>query len=254
MKKSLPEEVTSAYLKSRPLFYAFLRPQEAVLFNQFLPFKKLVLDFGCGDGFFASVAFKKQGKIDVGVDVDKKIEKEAVDSNVYEKVVIYDGKRLPFASESFNSIVSNCVLEHVPDLESCLSELHRVLKKGGRMYLTVVTNQWQKNLLGGKVFGDLYRNWFKKIQRHYNLLSQGEWEAAFCKHGLITETAVPYMTQKQQGYCEVFHYLDFTSLITRKLCGKWKVVGADWPGLSKFVNKLPISHDNLSCLFFVIKK
>jgi SAM-dependent methyltransferase len=44
---------------------------------------------------------------------------------------------LSFRDRSFNVVVSNDVLEHVPDPERCLREAARVLKPGGHLLMTV---------------------------------------------------------------------------------------------------------------------
>jgi SAM-dependent methyltransferase len=48
-----------------------------------------------------------------------------------DKVVQRDLEALPFASESFDILLFNEVLEHVPSDEAALAEAHRVLKPGG---------------------------------------------------------------------------------------------------------------------------
>lgn len=42
---------------------------------------------------------------------------------------------LPFADESFETVICSQVIEHIPDTESAVSELLRVLKPGGRLIL-----------------------------------------------------------------------------------------------------------------------
>jgi ubiquinone/menaquinone biosynthesis C-methylase UbiE len=49
--------------------------------------------------------------------------------------VVADVTALPFADGSFDGITCGYVLEHVPEPERGLSELSRVLAKGGRMLL-----------------------------------------------------------------------------------------------------------------------
>jgi ubiquinone/menaquinone biosynthesis C-methylase UbiE len=49
--------------------------------------------------------------------------------------VTADVTALPFANASFDGITCGYVLEHVPEPEIGLSELARVLRKGGRMLL-----------------------------------------------------------------------------------------------------------------------
>lgn len=50
--------------------------------------------------------------------------------------VFYDGLKIPFPDESFDTVVSFQVLEHVPDSKFMLSEIHRVLKKSGQLLIT----------------------------------------------------------------------------------------------------------------------
>ena len=49
---------------------------------------------------------------------------------------LYDGTTIPFPDESFDVAVSFQVIEHIDNDLHFVSELHRVLKKGGRLYLT----------------------------------------------------------------------------------------------------------------------
>ena len=51
--------------------------------------------------------------------------------------VFGDGMRLPFASNSFDTVLSFEVLEHVPDPNACVSEMARVVRPGGRVLMTV---------------------------------------------------------------------------------------------------------------------
>jgi SAM-dependent methyltransferase len=53
----------------------------------------------------------------------------------YRRVDLYaDGLQLPFADDSFDFIMSQAVLEHVPDPVKAVSEMKRVLKPGARIY------------------------------------------------------------------------------------------------------------------------
>ncbi|MGE3174849.1 MAG: methyltransferase domain-containing protein [Planctomycetota bacterium] len=61
-----------------------------------------------------------------------------LDVFAYEQVdVVTDGQALPFADETFDAVLSEAVLEHVPDPDAYMKELVRVLKPGGRARVDV---------------------------------------------------------------------------------------------------------------------
>lgn len=89
-----------------------------------------LLDFGCGSKPYKELFSVKEY---IGVDVEKSGHShEAEEIDVY-----YDGKSLPFEDESFDSIFSSEVFEHIFNLSEIITELHRVLKPGGKMLVTV---------------------------------------------------------------------------------------------------------------------
>jgi SAM-dependent methyltransferase len=52
-----------------------------------------------------------------------------------------EAEQLPFADESFDVVISNGVIDLIPDKDAVFSELHRVLVAGGRMQIADVTIQ-----------------------------------------------------------------------------------------------------------------
>jgi len=171
------------YLENRPMFMAIIRSQEALLFQKYHNFiKGKILDFGCGEGFFAKLVFGKY-KIDIGLDLfnNKRIE-EAKKEKIYKKIILYDGDTIPYPDNSFDTIISNCVLEHIPNIGFSLKEIYRVLKPGGYFLTSVMTDQWENHLFGSKIFGKAYLNYMRKTQVHHNLFSNNQWQNCFiCK-------------------------------------------------------------------------
>lgn len=49
-----------------------------------------------------------------------------------------DAQSIPYGRDSFDAVIANHMLYHVPDLDRALSEIHRVLKPKGSLYATTV--------------------------------------------------------------------------------------------------------------------
>lgn len=95
-----------------------------------------ILDFGCGTGILQEQFEKKFNVKGYGIDISK----EAINYSKKRgltRVKKFDGEKIPFKSNFFNLVTAIDVLEHVDkDLEA-LSEIRRVLKKGGLAILLV---------------------------------------------------------------------------------------------------------------------
>ena len=248
------------YLEKRPMFMAIIRSQETMLFQKYNKLiKAKVLDFGCGEGFFAELVFGKK-KINVGLDLfnNKRIE-EAKKENIYKKISLYDGNTIPYPDNYFNTVVSNCVLEHIPNIDQTLKEIFRVLKPNGFFLTSLMTDQWENNLFGTKLFGKKYLNYMRKTQEHHNLFSNKQWQLYFKKVGFKINSINGYLYKKSAFYLDIFHYLSIGSLISYKLFNKWVLFNI--PLLNKLkmelIKKIIVDENNpnkASALFFVLKK
>lgn len=109
------------------------------LFNHSLEFEgKSVLDLGCGNGG-RTVRYKELGASRaVGLEVSQKMVVEARDfaasRGVEIEIVLGKGESLPFPDDSFDTICSYDVFEHVESVDLCVQECYRVLKPGGTLY------------------------------------------------------------------------------------------------------------------------
>jgi ubiquinone/menaquinone biosynthesis C-methylase UbiE len=96
-----------------------------------------ILDVGCGDGSNAA-AIARAGASVVGIDMNP--ERLAIAARRKGSSVpvfhLMDAADLRFEDESFDKVVSFCVIEHFPNDDVVLAELHRVLRPGGVLALS----------------------------------------------------------------------------------------------------------------------
>lgn len=138
----------------------------------------VVLDLGSGAGFDCFLAAKKAGSTGRVIGVD--ITQEMIDrANENAKKFNYnnvefrlgDIENLPIEKNSIDVIISNCVVNLAPDKSKVFKEAFRVLKKGGRVYLSDIvllkniSDEQKSNdeLIAGCVGGALLRNDYLKI-------------------------------------------------------------------------------------------
>lgn len=103
-----------------------------------------ILDIGCGEGG-TSMALAARGANVTAMDFnEKRVQKlrkqvEAVNASI--TVQAGDAHRLNFANPTFDWVILQDVIEHLPNPEKAIQEVSRVLKPAGHLYLST-PNRW----------------------------------------------------------------------------------------------------------------
>ncbi|MCE2399595.1 class I SAM-dependent methyltransferase [Candidatus Poribacteria bacterium] len=106
------------------------------LVTRYAPSGSNILDLGCGNGISARLLNQADYDV-VGTDISPLFLEEARNwENPKLRYQVCDVLELPFDNESFDVICSNELIEHLPDVETALKEMGRVVRKGGKIVLS----------------------------------------------------------------------------------------------------------------------
>ncbi|MFH0889241.1 MAG: methyltransferase domain-containing protein [Planctomycetota bacterium] len=112
----------------------WLRPQD----------DDIILDVGCGVGYFIFDIMKRYPDVNLsfaGLDPVRSniywLNYRSQEENKTNLIGIMGGaESLPFMDDSFDMIVTSEVIEHILDKEKAINQMHRVLKPGGRLFIS----------------------------------------------------------------------------------------------------------------------
>ncbi len=143
------------------LAHSFWRAQEVTLFRRHAALvERPVLDLGCGDGVFGQLAGWPSDT--TGIDFDEaslRVRARLCPGAVNLRA---DAGKLPLPDAAFATCVSNSVFEHLPELDACLREAHRVLRPGGRLVFTMTLGTFSRHLRELTGAGDA-RAWLERF-------------------------------------------------------------------------------------------
>ena len=97
---------------------------------------RTVLDAGCGTGNLAAAAASRGASV-VGTDLSDGMVTLARERHPKIEFRQADAEQLPFPDMTFDSVVSNLLVPHLPRPEAGIDELARVLKPGGRLAVSM---------------------------------------------------------------------------------------------------------------------
>lgn len=110
-----------------------------------------ILDLGCGAGGVCVSLANRNNRV-VGLDLDKKLinltkinvedSEDGFPNYGGVSEIRASGTSIPFKDETFDLIVCNDVIEHLDEQKELISEIYRVLKEGGYLYLTTPNKRY----------------------------------------------------------------------------------------------------------------
>jgi len=213
------------YLKVAPLSHALWRSVEAQELAKY-KLERPVLDIGCGFGEFGGVFFSSS--IEVGVDINEKEILQAASTGKYQKTIAVDARKLPFPDNSFSTVISISTLEHIPNNHKVFKEAYRVLKPGGKIIITVPTNQLYSSLLIVKILiflnlknlSHIYYRMLNKAFKHVVIQSETAWLNQVKNVGFKIEKVQGTIPQSTLILWELFLPFAIPSQVSKLLFGK----------------------------------
>ena len=226
-------EILKDNITELPYFRGFLRAVEG-RYYQTIELTRPVLDMGAGDGHFAARTFTT--KLEVGIDPAFLSLREAKGFGAYGQLFNGNGDRIPFKDKSFATVVSNSVLEHIPDVDAVLVDIYRVLVKSGQLVITVPNSNFTKYLsiarffdrIGLKFAARWYRQLFNKISRHYHPDDAAVWRTRLENAGFVIVKQWNYFPPESLRKLEWGHYFGLPNWINKKLFGRWILFPNFW--------------------------
>lgn len=156
-----------------PHFYSVVDKTKAENILREVPSGGRILDAGCGRGWLSRLALERGFKVS-SVDIaDKVIEENEFINQRYEiKIPLAKASvdNLPFEDGEFDAVFLIDVLEHLPSPEKALQEIGRVLKKGGKLLISIPGYSY--DLIFDQLIGRILPNFYdKKIDRSFEKLN-----------------------------------------------------------------------------------
>jgi ubiquinone/menaquinone biosynthesis C-methylase UbiE len=125
-----------------------------------------VCDIGCGDGCIASQAKRTTAKLkalDISHTRAKRAKARGIDA------VCADAMSVPFKDSVFDRVICSEVVEHLGDPQPALREIHRILKRDGKVVLTVPLNEALNSTLQDVPADELMALPYEQIRVRYKV-------------------------------------------------------------------------------------
>lgn len=165
--KVTPELLQRLFVAQGPSLGLWRAAEIAVLREN--DYARPIVDLGCGDG---QVTRQVLPRVEYGVDPYRPALVRAAELGLYERLIDRPIEAAPIPAHRIGSVVSNSVLEHLPQPEKILRAVAHLLRPGGRLIYTVPTEAFGRWLL---LPSERYANWRNAHYEHRNLWPLERW-------------------------------------------------------------------------------
>lgn len=126
-----------------------------------LPANAKILELGCGPGYLWK---ENVDRIPSAWDITLSDLSSGMLDSAWRNLVVtgrnykfkeIDAQDIPFENDTFDAVIANHMLYHVPDKPKAIAEIKRVLKIGGRFFATTVGDNHMKEIT----------DWFRQIHK-----------------------------------------------------------------------------------------
>ena len=154
----------------------FSTPFQIDEFSKYVKKDDVILDVGCGYGRTLNELYTNGYKNLIGIDFSKGMIERAKKINYDKDFRVMNNSKIDLSDNSVDSVillaVLTCIVED-KEQENLVSEIHRVLKKGGAIYINdFLLNNDERNL-----------NRYNEFKNKYNKYGVFELpEGAICRH------------------------------------------------------------------------
>ena len=197
--KDSPDAAVRSLLRYLPLSLAVREAIRMRALADYIQLQTPVMDVGCGDGLFWEVVTKQYLASDepmleglLGIDISKH-ELKLASVRLAEKgcelkaIDIASGQEVHGLGElqgKFRTVIANCSLEHIPNLDVALSNIRSFLKPGeGDFFLFVPAPDWTDSLFIKRLLSKfsnrlagMYGGFFDGFFQHHHLYPAYVWK------------------------------------------------------------------------------
>ena len=187
-----------AYLNNSSLRHALWRNIELDILRT-LDYSEPILDVACGDGFFGNRLLKEHKVI--GFDISFKDLNDARRKENYRSIFMADASSIPLKDNTFRTVFSNSVFEHIQQVDRALIEVSRVLIDNGSFIFTIPNEKFSEHLFVVEFLkkirlfrlSEIYKKKTNEFLKHNNLDSLDVWSQRLQQAGLRVEKVVYYL-------------------------------------------------------------